>query len=90
MKNVLTLYLCFSYVVVYGQTDSNKGPGNTMPYYNVEECMDLPDQERLMCTNKEMLEEIYSNLRYPSDALANRIEGKVVLAFMIDEEGVLD
>ena len=51
-------------------------------------CSDLADGfERKDCSKKKLIEFIYSNVKYPKDAHAKGIEGKVVVKFIVDTEG---
>jgi len=52
-------------------------------------CENEPKDKRDGCANKKMLEFIYENLEYPSDAGKNGIEGTVVIQFVIDEKGAI-
>ncbi len=53
-----------------------------------EEMMASADEKR-MCANRKMLEFIYENIKYPSVARDNNIEGTVVISFVVDEKGVV-
>lgn len=51
-------------------------------------CEDLlSDSDKKDCSNKKMLEYIYSHLTYPEDAKINGIEGKVLSQFIINTDG---
>lgn len=45
--------------------------------------------ERKECGDATMLEDIYSNLRYPDEARASRVEGTVVVSFVVEEDGLV-
>ena len=51
-------------------------------------CEDLGTMaEKKACADKKMLEFIYANVRYPSIARENGIEGTVVVQFVVDVDG---
>lgn len=51
-------------------------------------CEDLSDkEEKIKCSQKKMLEFIYSNIKYPDFARTNNIQGTVVARFVVDENG---
>ncbi|MEM6723167.1 MAG: energy transducer TonB [Bacteroidota bacterium] len=52
-------------------------------------CEDLggSDDEKKKCAEKKMLEYIYKNIKYPSIARENGIEGMVVISFVVDKAG---
>jgi len=43
--------------------------------------------EKKKCSNKHLFEFIYSNVKYPKDALKKGIEGKVLVKFVVDKDG---
>jgi len=59
-----------------------------MPTYNTCD-LNLSEKERRSCTQKAMLSQIYSQLKYPSIARENGIEGTVVVGFVINKKGEL-
>lgn len=60
-----------------------------MPVYG--DCSDAVDEEsRRACSQKAMLAFIYKHLDYPSIARSNRIEGMVVVSFIIRKDGAVD
>lgn len=51
-------------------------------------CDDLSNyDERKSCSDKKMLEFIYKNVKYPSLARDNGVEGTVVISFVIEKDG---
>ena len=44
-------------------------------------------EEKKACADKKMLDYIYSKLTYPMIAIENRVEGTVVVQFVIDKDG---
>jgi protein TonB len=51
-------------------------------------CEDLADKkEREICAQKKMLEFIYANIKYPSIARENGVEGTAVIKFVVDKDG---
>lgn len=47
------------------------------------------ESTRKICSQQELLKFIYSNLEYPDVARKNRIQGTVIIQFMINEDGSL-
>ena len=53
-------------------------------------CEDIADKmERKKCADEKMLQFIYSNLKYPALAKENRVEGMVVVKFVIQKDGAI-
>ena len=53
-------------------------------------CEDLPSkEERKACTEKNLLKYMYQNIKYPTIARENGIEGLVVLQFVIGKDGTV-
>jgi len=51
-------------------------------------CEDNPDEvERKQCSQQELLKFIYMNIRYPSIARENGVQGTVVVTFVIEKDG---
>jgi protein TonB len=46
-------------------------------------------EERKSCSDKKMLEFIYNNVKYPSLARENGVEGTVVISFVIEKNGTI-
>lgn len=49
----------------------------------------LPYLERKLCADEKMLKFVYDHIKYPKEAKQNKIEGTVVVRFIIDEHGQL-
>lgn len=45
--------------------------------------------EKEMCTQKELMNYIYSNLRYPEEARKKKVSGQVVIEFVIAYDGTI-
>ena len=59
-----------------------------MPKFS--DCGDNIDRSKGMdCASKEMLEFIFENIHYPREAIAQRIEGMVVVKFIVEKDGTL-
>lgn len=43
--------------------------------------------ERKACANKKMLEFVYGNIAYPSEAIAAGVEGTAVITFVVEKNG---
>ncbi len=51
-------------------------------------CSDIEDGfEKKKCSNKNLFEFIFSNVKYPKEANEKGVEGKVIVKFIVDEEG---
>lgn len=59
----------------------------TLPTYYSTKCEGLADTELKQCSDKEMLMQIYRNIRYPALAREKGIEGTAIIRFIIDKEG---
>ncbi len=76
--NLRTLLLSFSLLCVSAVYAQN-APDNTVPVYQYVEQMPVPHYELNRYLNK--------NLHYPDSAREHDIEGKVVLSFVVSEDG---
>jgi len=53
-------------------------------------CEDIPDlDERRACASKELLLYVYSNIRYPPALREQRIQGTVVVRFVVEKDGTV-
>lgn len=59
----------------------------SMPRFPGCEKMNVSDEEKEKCAQESMLQFVYKNLRYPSEARENNIEGMVVSQFTILKNG---
>ena len=54
-------------------------------------CKNIPtESERRVCSQKELLSYIYSNIQYPDSARKKDIQGLVVISFVVNEEGKVE
>ncbi len=61
-----------------------------MPRFSAcEEVANQGDQAQKVCSEKKMIEHIYSNLRYPQSSRDSGIEGKVICHFIVNLDGSL-
>lgn len=60
-----------------------------MPRFSGCEEMGLSDSEIKQCSDKKMLEYIYSRIKYPSMARETIIEGTAVVSFVVEKDGSL-
>ena len=59
-----------------------------MPRFYSKECEKISDiEERNKCANNKMMEFIYKRVKYPANARINKIEGKVIVQFMVEKNG---
>lgn len=42
--------------------------------------------EKEKCANQKLMEYIYSNIQYPSQAIKNNIEGRVTVRFVVNQD----
>ena len=82
----LIFFIKFS---VFGQSDhSSFAIAEQMPMF--PGCEEIADyQSRMACSQKKMLEFIYSNIQYPKEAKENGIEGMVVVKFVVRRDSSL-
>ena len=50
-------------------------------------CETLVESERFNCSQKRLLEYIYTNIKYPAEARKNSIEGRSVAQFVVEKDG---
>lgn len=50
-------------------------------------CEEKEEPERSSCATNKLLQYVYGNLRYPTEAKVNKVEGTVIAKFIISEEG---
>lgn len=74
--------------------EEEEEPDFDIPFVRVEKmpsfpgCNDLgTEEERKKCTEQNLLKYIYKNIKYPSVAKENQIEGLVVIQFVVDKNG---
>jgi TonB family protein len=61
---------------------------DVMPRFLHPDCDKLHSEEfRKNCSDKKMLEFVYSNLRYPAGARQNQVEGTAVVTFAVEKDG---
>jgi len=61
-----------------------------MPRFPGCELLDMSNKDKLACSKKELLSYVYENLPYPALARENRIEGMVVIQFVVTKKGTVD
>lgn len=94
MRQIISLLLLVSLVgtaSVYGQEP------DTMIYQTVEDPARFPGCEQLdttiafiaQCANANLLNFVYSNIRYPQKAIENNIEGTVVVRFVVEPDSTV-
>jgi len=47
----------------------------------------LYNSEKELCTQKKMLEFVYTNIKYPTEAVSQKISGMVIAQFVVDKKG---
>jgi len=54
-------------------------------------CEEVVDAEkRALCAQKKLLQYVYENIKYPSAARKNNIQGTVVVEFNVSQEGIVE
>ena len=54
-------------------------------------CEDISNQiEKQRCSEAKMLEFVYKNIKYPMTAIENKIEGTVVVQFVVSDDGWIE
>ncbi len=53
-------------------------------------CEDVERNERLACFQKKMAEHIIGNMKYPREARRKNIQGRVIVLFVINKEGIVE
>lgn len=96
IQSFLILTLIFSNALMgQGSILSNSEKENEV-FKVVEEmprfpgCEDMKTEaEKKSCADAEMLDYIYTNLKYPEEAIKNKIIGNVVVQFVIETDGFI-
>ena len=88
IKTLTTLFALFWAVILAAQTDSTFFPTpEEMPRF--PGCEDLEAIERHKCAEKNLLDFIYQNIRYPETARLEGIQGTVVINFVVEKDGTV-
>ncbi len=102
MKSIYLFFLLLLPVLAISQnTDSQLSPSqlevneeeifkkvDISPYFpGCEEKAAL--NERKKCADEKMLQFIYYNIKYPAEAVAQKVEGMVVIKFVIEKDGTI-
>ncbi len=78
--------------LVIEDTPKETGPvlmAERMPIYGSCD-MDSEENLRRDCTNQNLINHIYENVKYPPIARGNGIEGTVVVSFIVNKEGYVE
>ena len=99
MKLLLTSFLFLCFLTSYSQETKVEPQDSTneelikvvevMPRFPGCENIAGDVKEKNKCSQEELLKYIYQNLKYPSNARENGVEGMVVLQFVITKEGMV-
>jgi len=92
MRQIITLFFLVSIVC-----NSYAQEPDTIIYQTVEEAPRFPGCEQLdttiafitQCANANLLNFIYSNIRYPQKAIENNVEGTVVVRFVVEPDSTI-
>ena len=100
-KMLFVLVLILQANVSYSQDilvtdDEIKKGESSVPFAIIEEvpifpgCEDVERKERLACFQKKMSEHINNNFKYPREARRKNIQGRVLVMFVINREGIIE
>lgn len=51
---------------------------------------EMKPADRNACSNKRLMDYIFSNLKYPAEAKNNNVQGKVVVQFIVEKDGTIN
>lgn len=81
----LTLFIFF-----IGSTFAQKHKEiDQMPYLISSECADKGPSEIKACSDKALLNFVYTNVKYPEAAKKKKVEGKAVINFTVNNKGMI-
>ncbi len=93
IKEIFKIYLSENYIKkrreeVIKPVDKIFQVVEDMPRFSgCEELLDM--QERKICAQKKMLEFVHENVQYPQKARDNKVEGMVVIKFVVAKDGAI-
>ncbi len=91
MKNLFTLGLLLISVLTFSQQAQEVFKVvDEMPRFPGCELTEGTISEKQECAQHAMLQYIYQNLKYPAQARDNKIQGTVVIQFIVDTDGSID
>uniref|UniRef100_UPI004048F280 energy transducer TonB n=1 Tax=Flavobacterium sp. TaxID=239 RepID=UPI004048F280 len=86
MKKIFLVFICSISFSLYSQNENSK----IMSIQVVEElpiAKNCNSSNKKDCFNEKMMEHIKLNFKYPDRAAQKNIQGKVIVSFVINEEG---
>ncbi|MEM6724921.1 MAG: energy transducer TonB [Bacteroidota bacterium] len=95
MRNWIALLACLllsiTLVAQPESTDEVFSLVEEMPRFQTEACNaeELSDADLKVCSEKAMLDYVYSNITYPDEARTEGIEGMAVVSFIVEKDGQL-
>lgn len=76
--------------VVMEEDIINAKDADEMPLYLHSECNKQSDYEtRKRCADRKMLEYVYKNVQYPSEARQKGLQGDAVVTFVVEKDGTM-
>lgn len=89
----LLLLLCMS-APAFSQTDEQPQPNEDGVYKDVEQMprylAECPDESSAKeCADLAMLQYVYDNVKYPTEAHKQEVEGMAVVAFIVELDGTI-
>ena len=61
-----------------------------MPRFPGCEKMNITEEEKKKCSDEKMLQYIYKNIKYPSIARENGVEGMAIIRFVVEKDGSIN
>lgn len=97
MKNIISVVLKLNLILIflYSTVSFAQTEDIHVPFTNLEDvprfpnCIEVPNEEAKECFIKEMNNHIRANFNYPEKARKRKIQGRVTVLFVINQEGIL-
>ncbi len=92
---VMLLFSVFSTRAIAQEKESKKNQENFVSFAVIDQiptfegCENLTNEDPKTCFNQKMNEHIKKYFTYPEQAIKKNIQGKVVITFIIDKEGLI-
>lgn len=77
-------------------TENSEDASSEIPFTVIEEapifpgCEDVERRERINCFQTKITDHIINHFRYPKEALNKKIQGRVIVLFIINKEGEIE
>ncbi|MAN59088.1 MAG: energy transducer TonB [Flavobacteriaceae bacterium] len=94
MKPILIIFFALLSTSVFAQEDWGKVDKNVLTLKEIAPiwpgCEKGSANERDNCFNSQLANHIAKNFKYPAKEYRNKVEGKVIVDFIINEEGMVE